>query len=539
MNDADGRLRHSIGLLSTPRRQRVLASVLLGAALLVAAACAGGDDSEPLDGELTPTTPDATVGDEDEVEAGEIAIDADAARPLDRRLFGTNVPAWLGADKLADPAFQAATTALGTTLLRFPGGSWSNGYDWLACERGDEPECFAIWAARPSDFVGFMQATGLPGVWTTSFSGTAEEAAAAVAFFNGDVDDDRALGVDREGRDWKTVGEWARLRVAGGHRQPAEIELWEVGNEVYGARPAAGPDCAEFGWEDVWTCDGTKYVQGDDAHDGYLEFRDAMRTVDPEIEVGAVGLFDGESWGSWGTEVIAGAGDLLDFYVIHHYGFGGEPDSGEALEVPQQVWPELMQVATATLAAENPSRTVPIAITEYNMVAFQDADEHQLMARAINLLYIADTIGQMAENGVTIASQWNLANGKAPNGTDYGMIDTDTGARNPQYYALALWTALRRRVARHRGRVRRRHRVERLWRPRRRRDDQRAGDQQDRRAGDRTAADRQRWHRHVRGPCRRRRRGFARGDECRVQRLRRSFPRSHRSARYRPRPGRP
>ena len=164
MNDADGRLRHSIGLLSTRRRQRVLASVLLGAALLVAAACAGGDDAEPLDGELTPTTPDATVGDENEVEAGEIAIDADSARPLDRRLFGTNVPAWLGADKLADPAFQAATTALGTTLLRFPGGSWSNGYDWLACERGDEPECFATWAARPSDFVGFMQATGLPGV---------------------------------------------------------------------------------------------------------------------------------------------------------------------------------------------------------------------------------------------------------------------------------------------------------------------------------------------------------------------------------------
>ena len=99
-----------------------------------------------------------------------------------------------------------------------------------------------------------------------------------------------------------------------------------------------------------------------------------------------------------------------------------------------------MQVATETLAAENPSRTVPIAITEYNMVAFQDADNDRLMASAINLLYIADTIGQMAEHGVTIANQWNLANGKAANGTDYGMIDADTGARNPQYYALALWT---------------------------------------------------------------------------------------------------
>ncbi len=402
--------------------KRLRSLALLGAALL-SAACA---DSS---------------GEQNESDRSrEIAIHADSARPLDRRLFGTNVPAWLGPDKLADPAFQAATTALGTTLLRFPGGSWSNGYDWLACERDVEPDCFATWAARPSDFVGFMQATGLPGVWTTSFSGTAEEAAAAVAFFNGDVDDDRPLGVDREGRDWKTVGEWAQLRVAGGHPQPAGIELWEIGNEVYGARPAAGSDCAEFGWEDVWTCDGTEYVDGDDEHDGYLEFHEQMRIVDPEIEVGAVGLFDGESWGSWGSEVIAGTGELLDFYVIHHYGFAGEPDEGAALALPQSSWPELMQVATETLAVGNPSRTVPVAITEYNMVAFQDADDDRLMARAINLLYMADTIGQMAENGVTIANQWNLANGKAPNGTDYGMIDADTGARNPQYYALALWT---------------------------------------------------------------------------------------------------
>jgi alpha-L-arabinofuranosidase len=438
--------------------------VLLGAALSVAAC--SGDDAGQLDFDPTPVTP-ATVpgeittddvagdtvqprspdltsgdenGDEDGAAAGEITIHADTAKPLDRRLFGTNVPAWLGPDKLADPAFQAATTALGTTLLRFPGGSWSNEYDWLACERDDEPDCFATWAARPSDYVGFMQATGLPAIWTTSFSGTAEEAAAAVAFFNGDVDDVRVIGVDREGRDWKTVGEWARLRVAGGHPQPAGVELWEVGNEVYGAVPAAGPNCAAFGWENVWTCDGTQYVEGDDAHDGYLEFRDAMRAVDPDIAVGAVGLPDGESWSSWGTKVIAGAGDRLDFYVIHQYGFGGEPDGGAALAVPQQAWPELMRSATATLAAENPARTVPIAITEYNMVAFQDGDINQLMARAINLLYMADTIGQMAENGVTIANQWNLANGKAPNGTDYGLIDPDTGTRNPQYYALALWT---------------------------------------------------------------------------------------------------
>jgi alpha-L-arabinofuranosidase len=450
------------GIRSLPirtRRLRALSTLLAGAGLVAAACSSGGQelDLDPVQPVTTtapgePTTddvpadtahtaPPATLSAEIPAAAGEITISADSAQPLDPRLFGTNVPAWLGPDKLSDPAFQAATAALGTTLLRFPGGSWSNSYDWLACEQGDEPGgCFWTWAARPSDYAAFMRSTGLPGMWTASFNGSAEEAAAAVAFFNGDVDDERVIGVDEDGRDWRTVGEWARLRAAGGQPDPAPIRLWEVGNEIYGATSAAGPECADFGWEEVWTCDGVDYVSGDDSHDGYLEFRDAMRAVDPDIAVGAVGVPDSESWGNWGSEVITSAADSLDFYVIHHYGFGGEPDAASALAIPQQAWPDLMEATTASLAGADPSRAVPIAITEYNMVAFQDADNDRLMASALNMLYVADTLGQMAELGVTIANQWNLANGKAANGTDYGMIDADTGARNPQYYALALWT---------------------------------------------------------------------------------------------------
>ncbi len=492
-------------------------------------------------GETAPTTPasiEVTSVDSPEAAAGEIAISADSARPLDRRLFGTNVPAWLGPDRLADPAFLASTAALGTTLLRFPGGSWSNGYDWLACERGIEPDCFATWGARPSDFVALMEATGLPGVWTASFSGTAEEAAAAVAFFNGDVDDERVIGVDEEGRDWQTVGEWARLRAAGGHPDPARIELWEVGNEVYGAKPAAGPDCAPFGWEDVWTCDGTQYIEGDDVHDGYLEFRDAMLAVDPDIEIGAVGLPDGASWGNWGDEVIAGAGDLLDFYVIHSYGFEGEPDASAALAIPEQTWPELTQQATEALAGENPSRTVPIAITEYNMVAFEDADNERLMVSALNLLYVADTLGQMATHGVTIANQWNLANGKAANGTDYGLLDADTGARNPSVLRARAVGQVRRRVADDRRRVLDGDRVECVRRPGNRRDDQRARHQQDGRAGDRSRADRWRGG-HVQRACRCRQRDVARCHDRHVQRLRRPFGRPRGAPCRRPRRGRP
>ena len=215
--------------------------------IAVAAACSGGGETQ-LDFEPSPST-DRTGDDERRIHrlgdrpvapaaTGEITILADSARPLDRRLFGTNVPAWLGPDRLADPAFLAATMALGTTLLRFPGGSWSNGYDWLACERGVEPDCFATWAARPSDFVELMEATGLPGVWTASFSGTAEEAAAAVAFFNGDVDDEPC---DRRRRGGPRLADGRRVGSPAGRRRASRPGADRpVGGRQRGLRRQAG-----------------------------------------------------------------------------------------------------------------------------------------------------------------------------------------------------------------------------------------------------------------------------------------------------------
>jgi alpha-L-arabinofuranosidase len=58
----------------------------------------------------------------------------------------------------------------------------------------------------------------------------------------------------------------------------------------------------------------------------------------------------------------------------------------------------------------------------------------------VNALYMADTVGQMISNGVQMAAQWDLANGQAGNGTDYGLIHADTYERYPQYYAYVLWS---------------------------------------------------------------------------------------------------
>jgi hypothetical protein len=386
--------------------------------LLVLASC-GGEASHDAE-------PDLTIRDD---------------RPgaaIDRRVLGTNVPAWLGPEVLADPRFVEAAIQSGATLLRMPGGSWSNSYDWLACESSEPDECPWTWAARPSDFIDFMQATKLPGMWTISLNETAESAAAAVAFFNGSVSDERSIGIDRSGVDWGTVGNWARLRSEHGNHDPVPIELWEVGNEVYGARAdVGGGECAAFGWEYVWTCDGEEYAVGDESHDGYLAIRKAMLAVDPDIVVGAVGVSDPDAWSGWGRKVIEAAGESLDLYSVHEYGFDSSPDSGDALTRSAEMWPDVISNARESLPDD-----VAIAVTEYNLVSTEAGDTSRSMTRAVNALFIADSIGQLVVGGVDIANQWNLANGTTDSGTDYGMIALQDFTTFPQYDAMRLWSAI-------------------------------------------------------------------------------------------------
>ncbi len=363
---------------------------------------------------------------------------------IDRRMLGTNVPAWLTASRLENSTFQARTRAAGLTVMRIPGGSWSNAYDWLGCETGDTASCYWTWAARPSNFIGFMRNTNTEGMYIVNLNGTAKEAAAAVAFFNGTVDDKRPIGVDVRGRDWYTVGHWARLRRDQGYPEPFKITLWEVGNEIYGGKSGHGKDCAPWGWEDVWTCDGTEYVEGigsgSGRREGYREFRNAMRDVDPTIMVGAVGVSEQSSWNNWGNEVIAAAGNEMDFYSIHHYGYDTPPaNPAEALRKPQQIWRTIMNDVQTAFDRHAGGRRVPIAITEYNLVSFGDNDTAHLMTRAVNALYLADTLGQMKQYGVTMANQWNLANGRGANTTDYGLVDHDSYQPYPKYYVYPLW----------------------------------------------------------------------------------------------------
>jgi hypothetical protein len=392
---------------------------------------------------------------------GPFAIEIDDTSPAvpsyADHFIGSNTPAWI-ADRLADPVLHTRAAAAGLGLMRIPGGAWSDMYGWLSCElradqAGAEPcgQGWASWVARPTDLLNFLRAVGFSGdrvIYTLNVNATKEEAAAVVAFFNALPGDATPIGVDRNGFDWRTAGYWAQLRVDHGNAAPLGIRYWEFGNEVYGSLPGTGgAQCVPWGWENGWTCDGTEYVSGNAAHDGYLAVRAAMRAVDSSILVGAVGFEDPAAYENWGNEVIAAAGAALDFYVIHPYAYYvlpayDETGFSEILAQPTVHWTTIRTRLNAAFAAHAGGRDIPIAVTEFNIVSSQDQDTRQLLTRAINALFLADSIGQAMQQGFAFFNQWDLTNGCAKNRTCYDLlVDGKKWRRSPQYFAFPLWAA--------------------------------------------------------------------------------------------------
>lgn len=373
-----------------------------------------------------------------------------AATAIDPRLLGSNLPAWLNPTNLANTTFRARTVASGVTVLRMPGGSWSNAYGWLSCELGaNQPNALACgsgwesWAAKPTDFINFIKATGKSSLWVVSPNGTPQEAAAAVAFFNASTTDSTVIGMDSNGFNWQTAGHWAQLRAAHGNPDPLNIKLWSFGNEIYGGTKASGgAQCQDWGWETVWSCDGTEYVNGLGNHAGYTAFRSAMRAVDPTIQVGAVGIYPSTDYNNWGNEVVAAAGATMDYYDIHQYAYFNPPASYAAvLAQPQTGWRSLMTDVRAAFNTHAGGRAIPVGVTEYNLFSAQDQDNNQWLTRAVNALFLADTIGQLIQQSFVMGNQWDLANGPAGNGTDYGLLQINNNwRRSPQYYVFPLWS---------------------------------------------------------------------------------------------------
>ena len=299
-------------------------------------------------------------------------------------VFSTSIGA--AADRWDKPAYSSEALKTlqeaGITLLHLPGSQgidalyhWSTGKlvnpyqnDRLPAfpDENKFPAVVPAIDQLGTALVAVNYGTNLDG----SGGGEPAEAAAWVAYANGQPSNAQEIGKDSKGNDWKTVGFWAGLRVATplatddgynhlriGHPEPLGIMLWTVGedpynNGFYGQDRTAGSDADASGkYGEVgspepdlhagkptnskdWGRFESKAPMGPQAYGtAVVAFAKAMKAVDPTILVGAYVVQPPISGGAhpfgskWNEGVLKGACASMDFSAVGMwFGQGAAPN---------------------------------------------------------------------------------------------------------------------------------------------------------------------------------------------------------------------
>ncbi len=388
---------------------------------------------------------------------GSVTIDASSPGVgFTSRMWGTNIQFYAGPSGFADTNVRNRARGM-TGLTRYPGTQDSQRWGWASCQMGaDLPKAVGCsqpnftWTARPSDFIGFVRATGTEPLVTVNANATAQENAAFVAFMNGAVGDTRSIGIDQRGADWKTVGYWAQQRSTFGSPQPLNVKLWEFGNETFGGLP--GPaKCTSFGWEVTWTCDSTEFLDGIGTgaarQDGYRATKALMKSIDSSIQLGFPADAQLDNYSGWTRDALTNDRGDIDFLLVHPY-FRWIPPAdtpagnAEILAFPQFHWRDISAELNAGFARYTGGRKIPLVISEYNLTPGPQNDPGKRMNGQGNAIMMADSVGAMTQlGGYMGATAFDLYGTPDYTGTYFSMIRRDSSyARNPLYWGWVLWS---------------------------------------------------------------------------------------------------
>jgi alpha-N-arabinofuranosidase len=401
-------------------------------------------------------------------------------RTIDSRMYGVNLAMW--DSNLIGAPTAAFLATMGTGAVRFPGGSGSDDYDWQT-DRGVSNASFQ-WANNAATFASVTQAQGAQPFVTVNYgSGTPQEAAAWVAYYNGAASSTASLGVDAKGRNWNTVGYWASIRGAAplatddgynflraSHPAPFGFQYWEIGNECYGS------------WEnDLHGVSGSGLTGV--AHDPYTyavafqSYSSQMLAVDPAIHIGAVATPGEDSYSDgthgvanpnegnsihtgWTPVVIAtlkSLGVTPQFLIHHSYAQNpGNENDAVLLQAGSSLQSDAANLRSMiTNYAGTSGSSIELDVTELNSVSSNPGKQSTSL---VNGLFMVDAIGNLANTEFNACTWWDLRNGGLTNDNnssllygwreygDYGVVSsgdvsgTPANTPYPSFYAAKLLT---------------------------------------------------------------------------------------------------
>lgn len=230
----------------------------------------------------------------------------DLGKPIgtvDKRIFGTNLEWFNDAGGLASQEIglkekiTALTKSQGATVMRFPGGTLADYYDW---RDGIGPKENRPKRKHPTDpgssfnhfgspeFFQFLKATNSEALITVNVgTGTAKSAAEWVAYANQPNHS---------------------LREKDGFKAPIGVKLWEIGNELY---LPGNPGEVKI------TTTPEEYAKR------YLTFSRAMKAVDPSITTVAIGVAKSHigpdtEFQNWTKVLLEKASQEIDMIAVHN-----------------------------------------------------------------------------------------------------------------------------------------------------------------------------------------------------------------------------
>jgi alpha-L-arabinofuranosidase len=193
---------------------------------------------------------------------------------------------------------------LGVPIIRYPGGNFVSGYNWLDGIGPKENRPHVLDKAWNSlntnqfgtnEFLTWCKAVGTEPLMGLNFgTGTAEEAAALVEYCN----------VEKGTK-------WSDLRRKHGYSEPHKVQKWCLGNEMDGPWQIGHMTATEYGMK---------------AQDAARQ----MRAIDPSLKLiacGSSGPFM-PTYLEWDREVLEQCYDYVDALSLHRYFGNTQQETG-------------------------------------------------------------------------------------------------------------------------------------------------------------------------------------------------------------------
>ncbi|HEY3369513.1 MAG TPA: T9SS type A sorting domain-containing protein [Prolixibacteraceae bacterium] len=333
-----------------------------------------------------------------------VTLSSDTLGKISKYVFGNALAVWMG-NNTGSPVFVKNVQTLNPSLIRFPGGSWSDIFFWNG-KPTDVPDSvyngttgkkelfYAIsgkndWPTTLDNYYLLRKQTGSQGLITINYA------------------------YARYGLSAKPAEQAAHYAAAWVRYDKGRTKFWEIGNEN------GGP------WEAGWMIDTKtnkdgqpKTITGQLYGQHCKMIADSMKAAAAKIGAkifigGQVLHYDGTtSWNvvdrTWNAGFFKEIGDAVDFYVMHNY-FGTAATADNLLSVastePKKNISFIQQDIISKMAFPK-----PVALTEYN---YNTNSANTTMGISfINGMQATILFNELIKNNFGLGARWLLATGE-------------------------------------------------------------------------------------------------------------------------------